>query len=169
MLLIPTSQTILIQKCSLTCPADGTQRTDFQCSDVTSFVQPPYCSQISIRKTNYSAATLWCPLPAGALHTHYVIKLYNNPVMKKLLPPYFTVKRNETQRWVRNFLIAPYCCGIQHRIRPEGSVHFLIMLLLLLVVLGNECIYKPVSSNNSSPRMQRPHSLTLACMATIAQ
>lgn len=36
MLLIPTSQTALMQKCPLTCPADEKKTTGFECSNVAS-------------------------------------------------------------------------------------------------------------------------------------
>lgn len=158
MLLIPTSLTILIQESSLTCPADGKQRTGFQCSDVTSSVQPPYCSEISITMTNYSAAILWCLLPAGALHTHYVLKLYNNPITEKLFLLFYSQEKWNSER-VKNFLIAPYCCGNQNWVCHWGlcALSNNAASLLLLVVLGNGCSYKPVSSNKWSPRMQRPH------------
>lgn len=97
MLLIPTFQTILIQKCSLTCPADGKWRTDFQCSDVTSSVQPPYCSQISITMTNSQHQLS----DAFYLLGHYIYFMLLNCttiLLWKNEYPYFTVKKNETQR-----------------------------------------------------------------------
>lgn len=117
-----------------------------------------------------SAPTLWCFLPAGALHILYVIKLYNNPVMKKLIPLFYSQEKWNSKR-VRNFHIAPYCCGIQNWVWHWGlcALSNNAASLLLLVVLGNGYTYKPVSSNKWSPRMQGPHLLTLAFMATITQ
>ena len=156
MLLIPTFQTILIQKCSLTCPADGKWRTDFQRSDVTSSVQPPYCSQISITMTNSQHQLS----DAFYLLGHYIYFMLLNCTTILLSKNYYPyLQSRKMKKRVRNFHIAPYCCGIQNWVWHWGlcALSNNAASLLLLVVLGNGYTYKPVSSNKWSARMQGPH------------
>lgn len=104
MLLIPTSQIVLFHKCPLSCPASEKQRRGSECSHVTSSTQPPFSSpnpQITV--TTSHSSNPWMPTCWGITYTHYLIELYNNPAVKKLLSLFYDGEKWSSKR-MRNGL-----------------------------------------------------------------
>ena len=72
---------------------------DFECSNVTSSLQPPFSSLNQCNKNNnYSVATLWYLYDLLEYHIHIILLNCTTIPLRGNYHPYFTVEKNEAQK-----------------------------------------------------------------------